>query len=558
MKNRFSFFSRKSALLATVATLIGCGLVQANPSAVATFESIGLRWKTASGAPNRTCTVHYRAEGSETWKEGLPLWFDTTLHIEELDRNKEYRGSLVHLQPDTVYEIRLRLPEVDEETILTARTWAETFPVARTIQIDPTSPQPIRLTEGGSPEEGYVLYTAPEGTVFDGQNTADSNLVIAASYVIVRGLTLTNARVHGIQLEAVTDVVIEQCEVTGWGRIHPSGYGYNINSAVYSDAGSLERIIIQDNHLHTPRSGSNSWLEEREHEGQMTLHPIGPQAITFKESAGNHVIRRNLIESTPERMFNDGMGAFGNFSYKGFPGPDSDIYDNRISQVFDDAIEAEGGGINVRIWGNFIDEAMAAIGAASISLGPQYIFRNTFARSRRGRGNDFASTQGYLLVKLGNESTRYTKGKIYIFHNTMIQPEPWPGGHFPTSGGNLGIITTGDQKRQSNITSRNNILTMRTPDRAAIKDHQRDPSNDFDYDLYYGTIDVAPGNQKNGIFGKPVFDNSTPGKWPLLPESPGYDAAERLPNFNDNYTGEGPDMGAFEAPLGSIDPTFQP
>jgi hypothetical protein len=33
----------------------------------------------------------------------------------------------------------------------------------------------------------------------------------------------------------------------------------------------------------------------------------------------------------------------------------------------------------------------------------------------------------------------------------------------------------------------------------------------------------------------------------LSPTSPGYDAGVRLPNFNDDFQGAGPDMGAHEA-----------
>jgi hypothetical protein len=43
--------------------------------------------------------------------------------------------------------------------------------------------------------------------------------------------------------------------------------------------------------LHDPRSNSNCWQEFRE--GGERYHPKGPQAISFFESAGNHVFRCN-------------------------------------------------------------------------------------------------------------------------------------------------------------------------------------------------------------------------------------------------------------------------
>jgi len=37
------------------------------------------------------------------------------------------------------------------------------------------------------------------------------------------------------------------------------------------------------------------------------------------------------------------------------------------------------------------------------------------------------------------------------------------------------------------------------------------------------------------------------GQFQLSPQSPGYDGAVRLPNFNDGFTGQSPDIGAHEA-----------
>ena len=46
----------------------------------------------------------------------------------------------------------------------------------------------------------------------------------------------------------------------------------------------------------------------------------------------------------------DGIGGSSNYSFKGSPNRDSDIYGNLISNCWDDAIESEGANMNVRIW----------------------------------------------------------------------------------------------------------------------------------------------------------------------------------------------------------------
>jgi hypothetical protein len=76
--------------------------------------------------------------------------------------------------------------------------------------------------------------------------------------------------------------------------------------------------------------------------------------------------------------------------------------------------------------------------------------------------------------------------------------------------------------------------------------------NDVDYDLRNGNIDVA-GGEAHGIVGTPIYQSGNGwsseanGMYQLAPNSPGYDAGVVLPNFNDGFTGTGPDMGAHEA-----------
>lgn len=534
-------------LFAALLSPLGHAADATEPTAVSTFQCIGLYWKPVSGASDNACSVRYRAAGETGWHEALPLWFDPADHPGNPEHSKEYRGSIVNLKPGTEYEIQLRLAADGTEKTLSAATWNDSFPAAKSIALEANASQPIIIKEGGSKETGYVVYTAEPGAVFDGKGEADCNIRVEAPHVILRGLALKNAKINGIELGDVQDVVIEQCDISGWGRIAEDGFGVNLDSAIFSRSKVLERVIIQDNVLHHPRSNANSWTEERMHEGKRSRHPIGPQGITLAGSQGRLVIRRNRIFSEPGHMFNDGMGETRNFSYGGFPNRDSDIHDNEISNVWDDGLEVEGADMNVRVWGNRFDNVYGAIGSATSSLGPLYLFRNTMNNARKGPKKDADSNKGAYLVKLGTEKDQWARGKIFVFHNTMLQPPP-RFGFSETSGGNAGLLATGPEKFQSNITSRNNILFVRSATRTVIKDFCLDATNDFDFDLFNGKISAAEGQEKNGIQAAPQFDTTKPGRFPLLPGSPGVDAAQRLPNFNDTFSGAGPDVGAFESP----------
>ncbi len=75
-------------------------------------------------------------------------------------------------------------------------------------------------------------------------------------------------------------------------------------------------------------------------------------------------------------MFNDVIGGGSNGSFRGAPGPDSDIYGNFVSHCWDDGLEVEGGNRNVRVWDNYITQSMNMIGNAATSIGPLYVWRN--------------------------------------------------------------------------------------------------------------------------------------------------------------------------------------
>jgi len=506
---------------------------QTPPRAVPTFECVGLNWQVPAGASNRVCEVSYRTDGSQEWRTALPLWFDA--------RDQEYRGSIVHLRPGTTYEIALQLQGTATRAALKTRTWNDGFPVSRTVELPALSSETLTISESGSPG-GYVVYaptTNGGSAVIDVANRADHCVVVKASCVILRGLTLKNAGIHGILLgEGAHDVVIEECDISGWGQIDDDGWGKNYQSAIYSKSAGVQRVVVQRNRIHHPRSDSNNWNEPRPRPGKREpSHPEGPQAVCLWDSEGNHVIRYNTVFSDDSHQYNDIFGAGANFSSRGFPNRDSDIYGNLLSHCWDDAIESEGANCNVRIWGNYITDAFVGVAVASTSVGPLYTWRNISAVSRVAPGENGG---GFLKT-----SDKTGGGRIYVFHNTILQP-PSPDDPRKTQGAAVGMGWGGPM---TNVTSRNNIFNV---SRQSIADKVRGPLNDFDYDLYNKTITAADGQEKHGVHGVPVFADGSgfqngKGVFSLAKGSPGLDAGVILPNFNDGCAGAGPDTGAQEA-----------
>jgi len=511
------------------------GTKSATPlTTVSTFQNISIYWKPAEGAADREALVRYRIRGNKNWNQAQSLWFDER-DVDSIGNNfarsKEYRGSIVMLRSGTTYEIEVFLKGANKIAKTFASTWSEKFPVAKTILLPAHSNKTLVITEGGN-AKGYVVYTsaAARTATIDVNNEQDYDVDIRAPYVIVRGLVLKGARMHGIRIAPnTTDVVIEKNDVSGWGRIAADGWGVDRDAAVSSDnveQTGLRRIIIQYNKMHHPRSNANNWKQFRSKFN--SSHPAGPQSVSFNATLGQLVIRGNEVYSDSAHYFNDCIGGGENFSFtSGFPGPDSDINDNQFSNGWDDAIESEGMNQNVRVYNNFIDLSYVAHGVSATSIGPLYVFRNITNRLQLSPQDSYHS--GYWFKSQG----RYAfGGRVYVYHNTMLTAQE--------EGGISDVSAV-----LANTISRNNIL--RSPNRALI-DRVGDIRTSCDYDLIDGAIiSINKQHERHAIFAVPQFDSLSPLiRRGLLPHSPGKDAAIRIPNFNDRYFGNGPDVGAIE------------
>jgi hypothetical protein len=485
--------------------------------------------------------VRYRAAGAAAWRDGYPLVYDA--------REKQFRGSLVGLKPDTAYDVQLDAGRGPVD--VAARTLSELFPVGRTTALPGgTTDKPLVIKEGGS-ETAWHLVTPAPGARFtsDVFNLADSNVVIEADYVILRGLDLRNAAVDAVRIRrGVQHVVVEDCHMTGWGRIGGSrswGVMTGSDSAVFAeeDAGHL---VIQRNLIEYPRGGSNDWESG---------HPDGPQGISLINSRGGNVIRYNTIRSTEDHGYNDGFGGGSNFSFKGSPNRDSDIYGNIISNCWDDCIESEGANMNVRIWSNYIHHTFVHIATAATSMGPLYIFRNVFGESRvshQDRSGGAMIKTGMNVVEINGEKVSTGLGYRFIFHNTALQPN--------------GALDVFSGHELHNAVTRNNIFYSRG---RAYPSDSGEPRNDFKNDLTGGYL--------GGGMVRTMFLPSDLMEWFLSPfvkkiqwgriesvrngktvaitdpvvdaPNPAIDKGVRLPGFNDEFTGAAPDIGAYETGL---------
>jgi hypothetical protein len=301
----------------------------------------------------------------------------------------------------------------------------------------------------------------------------------------------------------------------------------------------LTRVTVQRNKIHDPRYPANSWSDG---------HPAGPQAITFSYCGGNDVFRWNEIYSS-KNHFNDGMGGEDNFSTNGFPNKDSDLYGNRVEMAWDDGLELEGADQNVRVWGNYLDNTATGIASTVDSVGPLYIFRNVYNRSRFYEKSSPDTDDRGPMFKSGSSSD-FGNGKRYLFHNTMLQAEQ--SGLQYTLGGGAGIGGTGNSQLVMNTVSMNNIYHVWKPNNGAFYQIGADAQFQNDMTNAVSTPEVG------GIVATPKYadgngwQSGLGGMYQLASGSPGFDQAKRIANFNDHFNGAAPDVGAAEGGDGSM------
>lgn len=498
--------------------------------AASTYECSSLYWKTPESG---ICSVRYKAVKEKTWKDGLDLVYDC--------RQGEYRGSLVNLTPNAEYEVELSADAA--KTKLTFKTRNDAFPIGKTTILPAgESGKTIVITESGSPDAYHIVTVAPNSrSVINLRNVYNEGIVVDADYVIVRGIEVRNAKMHGIRIASDRhDVVVEQCYITFWGRIGgPITYGNfegNMDSGVSADEGTWN-LTIQRNLIEEPRGGANDWE---------TGHPAGPQGISISQSLGGNVIRYNDIISTEDHGFNDAIGGDENFSDVGNLNRDSDVYGNLIRGVWDDAIEVEGANMNVRIWGNYLDKYFQGVATAATTFGPIYIYRNIFAESRRGHRN----SMGGNMFKLGGRD-EFQGGRRYFFHNTAVQPN----GPYSAVGkcencvawNNIFDVPASPSQQEDRRTDfsynygaggQNAVTFTRTP--AGTRLFVSSPGLEFYPRLYVNSIIWGAQPYEFGEKKRNITDPVVQVRNPMI------DGGKRIPGFNDDFKGEAADLGAFE------------
>lgn len=425
--------------------------------------------------------------------------------------DRQLRGSIIGLEEDTFYEIRLEADGIPPRTGK-FRTWKSEVPVAQTIDLSRNHNGKTFVIDLKGKPDGYIRFTAPPDTVLNGGESGPILLIRNAEYVILDGLTLRGGGHNAVEIQNSRNVRVRNCDISGWGivgtqRFDLDGKFYDQNGKeinytagiriMSSTAVTVERCRIQE-----PRNRANPWFFS---------HPSGPQAL-YVGDLRECVVRWNDFVGCDRHRWNDVIEGWGNFNGDGGFARDADIYGNLLAFGNDDGIELDGGQMNVRCFDNWIEGTYCGISTCGTIRGPSFAFRNLITRLGEERGGASAS------LKSGRGD-----GMLFIFSNTLL--------------GGAGVICTNPDLH---AVTRNNIIQV--PGKVIVEGKPMQ-GNSFDHDLCFssGTVNgqsATPESVMSGthigshiLYAKTEFINPERGNYELTPGAPGGGSAVEVANF---------------------------
>ncbi|MCK6474206.1 MAG: hypothetical protein L6R28_21000 [Planctomycetes bacterium] len=570
--------------LAAVAVLgLGLGLARAEDTSapldepfaeLPTVHCLGVRWKVKGDAnANAEIAVGYRKAGAPDWKAGYPLF---RTHPNPNPENESpahtvaggwmFAGSVVGLEGDTEYEVKLNLKDPDggeAEKILKMKTWKEPEAPKGLAEkhVAPgngggagTKEDPFKGLDAAfaaaAPATLFLLHAGKYAKEGAGENTFELNATgEEGKPIIFRGAgdgeaildgggTLeTDGRLVSLK-DGIKHIWFEDLTFTGKSY---AIVGHECSNLVLRRCKFRNVTKGLTAHNGDYNKSQHHWISDNDFVGPTTWpRTKGIESFTMVYmTGGGHVVAYN-------KMYNvgDGLHGCGHGSWSA-----CDLYANDMNICTDDGLETDHSDFNIRVWGNRVRNTAHGITAQPSHGGPTYIWRNVI----------YSAT--HSPFKLHNHTTG-----VLLFHNTTFKQKS-------------AMVIQPAHETVTNIVTRNNLfltaggsgLNVTTPNMRKC---------DFDSDGYggFGTFatwnarktyktveDAKAGGEIYCKIGAYVIDPKTcflkgtlpPADenkeysieemdWQLAEKSDAVDKGVVLPNFNDGFAGKAPDLGALE------------
>jgi hypothetical protein len=499
--------------------------------------------------------VSFRATGESQWRQAMPLVRvpagDTGFRSRPTySWPNKFSGSIFDLRPDTEYEIRLSLSDPDggkavESVTTRTRPVPKAMKNARVIEVNPRTlrkaamraePGDILLLSPGYYEKFEMPVDGEPGRpiVLRADNahpvigsTFDEVSLEFRKHVILDGVT-----VHGpVRIRWAENVAVRYCNIK-------SKFGI-----IAKQQPGAKNCYIADNTV----SFLIPWVPETTGSGSIWGGPANVGEGIELTGPGN-VICYNKVTGFRDCISTmEDLWVYDQYCI--------DIYNNDISVGPDDGIEADFCMNNCRIMRNRITNCGMGLSSQPGLGGPIYFIRNVmynlgmapFKLERHSVGNLFLHN---TVVKTGDGLFEHHGQDAYFraeWRNNLCI-----GG---SGGGARGRYNCGDGLAVGLIgfnpscrLDHNAVGTSETAFAGMIGDKR------FENVEQLNKLTGGKGNVRVDMsvfasgadFPDPAYPSRDPVDLRIAEGSVAEDAAVLLPNINDDFTGQGPDMGAYE------------
>jgi hypothetical protein len=506
---------------------IDVGALEADPP---TLVSLGVYLPIVRGDDNRNAMAHvkYREQGTNTWLTGVPL-LRVRPEFADIAREESFAGSIFGLDEGTTYEVEVNIDDPDggsttRSLIISTRSYPTSAPQApRTIDVA-SSEELAKALSNAAP--GDVITLAPGTYVGDfvvkrGVNGTPENPIFIRGTdrdaVVIRGKTSHGFQIYGdyVTLEDITveagesgiGIVARDCE----GVVIRRTWITDVDQGIVLTRGTNRNFDIYENVL----GGRNKWpLIDRSTWSDEGIAATGE----------GHAIFENTLFGFGDAL---GLSRFGDI-----PNRSIDFYRNEVLWTGDDGIELDDGERNVRAFENRVTNSATLISVQhnKDTGGPVYAFRNV------------GINQARMPFKLNDSPSGF-----YLLHNTSVK----------TLGADKWLWVQYNNGNIQNFYLKNNIIFSASDFSKGISFKAPISVADFDYNGYYpigrgrsfGGHDVllreAPFESEISL-GTDYATFAIPQDVTLSASSEAIDAGATIPNINDGYVGEAPDLGAYE------------
>ena len=504
--------------------------------------------------PHAAVTVRYREAGGAAWRPALPLF---RIHPEAVTGwtvKPHFGGSIFDLKAATKYEIELHAVDPDAKVDQTLTVEATT----RKVPGDPTAPREIavhnsqeltaalseahpgdiirladgvytgrfRIASAGTPENPIVIRGSnEEKTILDGEGCTGCNVleVYGAGFVHVERMTIRNAE-RAIRFQT------EQSEGNVVRRVHVR----DTTMAIGGHYGQKDYYIC-DNTL----EGRLKWPQFYNVDNGAHSDDDGIQVLGF-----GHIVCHNQISGYGDAMKIAERGARS-----------ADFYGNDVRYSYDNGIELDEGEGNVRCFRNRFYNTYSPLSVQPIFGGPAYMIRNVVVNpiDEQMKFHGLGSTPPQEPVGILALHNTFVSAQIALNLKTPIMS------HYFVVANNLFIGPKGPGLKQ--------VVNWEAPFQTGLFDYNGYfPDGTFTFNRFHAKVQHFPtlavmqtyGLETHGlVLTAPVFQNGflmdenlrgivQPVDLSLAGNSAAVDRGVYLPNINDGFAGNAPDLGALE------------